>query len=406
MPTAESAAAPAELDAVLESAGLRYTRDSEAGFRRTGEPGAFEYVDANGRKVTDARDLARFAKLAIPPAWTDVWISADARGHLQATGRDARGRKQYRYHAHWREERDCNKFERLAAFGAALPALRAAVLRDLALPGLQRRKVLAAMIRLLDTTFVRVGDERYRRDNNTYGLTTLRNRHVQVIGDRIRLRFRGKAGKEHDVLLSDKRLARVVRRCRDLPGYELFQYVDDDGEVRSIGASDVNEYLKEVCGADYTAKDFRTWGATVIAASTLMDAERAASDRDAVRAVNDALRRAADVLGNTVAVCRKSYVHPGVLDAYRAGNGKRMRLRRPVRGLRGPEPHVLRLLQRMSREAAQAAKRRPTIAATLEASLAGTRSRRAKRNGGARAHAPLGATKDAYASRKTVEARG
>jgi DNA topoisomerase-1 len=363
-------APPPGVDAVLETAGLRYTRDADPGYRREGEPKAFTYVDRSGKRIDDERQLARIAKLAIPPAWTDVWICADPRGHLQATGRDARGRKQYRYHGEWRSERDSNKFERLAAFGAALPALRCAVERDLARPGLPRRKVLAAMIGLLDTTFVRVGDERYRRENDSYGLTTLRNRHVQVRGDRVRLRFRGKAGKEHDLLLSDKRLARVVRRCRDLPGYELFQYIDDDGEIRSIGASDVNEYLKEVCGTDYTAKDFRTWGATVIAASALFHADPPQSDRDAVRAVNDALRRAAGVLGNTVAVCRKSYVHPGVLDAYRNRDGTTIRLTRRVGGLRGDETHVLQLLKQLARAASREARHRPTLAQSLAMSIA------------------------------------
>jgi DNA topoisomerase-1 len=260
------------------------------------------------------------------------------------------------------------------------------------------------MVGLLDTTFVRVGDERYRRDNDTYGLTTLRNRHVEVRGDRIRLRFRGKAGKEHDVLLSDKRLARVVRRCRDLPGYELFQYVDDDGEVRSVGASDVNDYLKGACGADYTAKDFRTWGATVIAAGALMNAEPARSERDAVRSVNDALRSAADVLGNTVAVCRKSYVHPGVIDSYRNGSGARVRLRRPAAGLRGLEPHVLRLLQRLSREAAREAKRRPTLQAALEQSI-GAR-KRASRPARAAVTRAASSKRQRRAAHKQIEAHG
>ncbi len=393
---------PADVGAVLESTGLRYSRDTDAGIRREGDPGAFRYVDARGQPVADSRELARIAKLAIPPAWIDVWICADSRGHLQATGRDARGRKQYRYHRDWRDERDSNKFDRLAAFGGALPALRAAVERDLALPGLQRRKVLAAMVALLDTTFVRVGDERYRRENNSYGLTTLRNRHVQIDGDRIRLRFRGKAGKEHDLQLSDKRLARVVRRCRDLPGYELFQYVDN-GEIRSIGASDVNDYLREVGGADYTAKDFRTWGATVIAASTLMKAQAPCSDRDAVRTVNDALRRAADVLGNTVAVCRKSYVHPGVVEAYREQTATRVLLPRRPTGLRGPEPYVLHLLQRLSR--AQA-KRGPTLAESLAASIR-RKNRQAGTRGAPRSTARSDPRKEkAYAARKQVEAHG
>jgi DNA topoisomerase-1 len=388
--------------AVLQSTGLRYTLDGEPGIRRDGKPGAFRYVDSRGEVVGDERELARIARLAIPPAWTDVWICANPRGHLQATGRDARGRKQYRYHREWRAERDSNKFERLAAFGAVLPALRAAVERDLALPDLPRRKVLAAMVGLLDSTFVRVGDERYRRENNTYGLTTLRNRHVQVNGDRIRLRFRGKAGKEHDLLLSDRRLARVVRRCRDLPGYELFRYVDEGGEVRSVGAADVNDYLRETCGADYTAKDFRTWGATVIAASALMSAEPAPSERDAARIVNDALRCAAQVLGNTVAVCRKSYVHPGVIDAYRNGEHARLRARGFANGLRGPEPYVLRLLQRIARAAAH--RRRPTLAEALEASI--HRRRGSGRGASRRSTATEIARPRALAARHPVEARG
>jgi DNA topoisomerase-1 len=383
MPRAKPSAAPSapspDLDNLLETAGLRYSRDGDAGLRREGEPGSFTYVDAKGRRIEDPRVLARIAKLAIPPAWTGVWICADPRGHLQATGRDARGRKQYRYHNEWRHERDSNKFDRLAAFGQTLPALRAAIERDLDLPGLPRRKVLAAMVKLLDTTFVRVGDERYRRENRTYGLTTLRNRHVQINGDRIRLRFRGKSGKEHDLSLSDKRLARVMRHCRELPGYELFQYVDD-GEIRSIDASDVNDYLRATCGADYTAKDFRTWGATVIAAGSLMAAKPPACDRDAVTTVNNALQQAATLLGNTVAVCRKSYVHPGIVDAYRTRVAVPGRLRVRANGLRGPEPCVLRLLRRLARTAPKAAKERPALAAALAASIAG--------NGGKPAHRP------------------
>src|SRR5687767_8237668 len=303
---------PAVTD-VLESAGLAYTSDAQPGFRRMGSARRFRYIGPNGRAVKDKRTLERIAKLVLPPAWSDVWICRDSRGHLQATGCDVRGRKQYHYHAKWRNERDSNKFDRLTKFARAVPAIRNAVARDLAKPGLPRQKVLATMVSLLDRTNVRIGGERYRRTNGSYGLTTLRNRHVEVQGERIRIRFRGKSRKEHDIALHDRRIARIVQRCRDLPGYELFQYVED-GNVRSIGASDVNAYLKETAGDDYTAKDFRTWGATVIAANAIVEASAPGSAHAATRVVNAALRRAADALGNTLAVCRKSYVHPGVLD--------------------------------------------------------------------------------------------
>src|SRR5688572_1848549 len=309
---ADAAIAP-DVAEVLDSAGLSYSSDREPGLRRLGTAPKFRYVDARDRPVEDAATLERIAKLVLPPAWTDVWICARARGHLQATGRDARGRKQYKYHAKWRVQRDGNKFDRLAKFAEALPAIRRCVKRDLARPGLPRDKVIAAMVSLLDRTSVRIGGERYRKENGSYGLTTLRNRHVEVRGERIRIRFRGKSGKEHDIALNDKRLANIVRRCRDLPGYELFQYVED-GEVRSIGASDVNAYLKSAAGDDYTAKDFRTWAATVIAANAITLAQQPSTERAATRVINDAIRLAAEALGNTLAVCRRSYVHPGVLN--------------------------------------------------------------------------------------------
>ena len=303
---------PAVAD-VLETTGLAYSTDREPGFRRKGSPPKVRYQDASGRAVKDERTLERIGKLVLPPAWTDVWICRNPRGHLQATGRDARGRKQYRYHASWREERDSNKFDGLAKFAHALPAIRAAVERDLAKPGLPREKVIATMVSLLDRTFVRIGGERYRKENGSYGLTTLRNRHVEVQGECIRIRFRGKSGKEHDVALHDRRIAGIVRRCRELPGYELFQYVED-GVVHSIDAGDVNAYLKATAGDEYTAKDFRTWGATVVAASAMIDAQEPVGPRETTRIVSAAIRRAADLLGNTLAVCRKSYVHPGVLN--------------------------------------------------------------------------------------------
>jgi DNA topoisomerase-1 len=343
-------APPPPVAAVLASAGLRYVLDHEPGLRRRGRAPRFQYVDAAGQRVRDVATLGRIRRLAIPPAWTDVWICADEQGHLQATGRDVRGRKQYRYHEDWRARRDENKFHRLAAFARSLPAIRAGVDRDLALPGLPRAKVLAAMVAVLDRTFVRVGDERYRRENGSYGLTTLRNRHVQVAGDRIRIRFRGKAGKEHDLTLEDKRLARIVRRCLDLPGYELFQYLDD-GEPRPVCATDVNEYLKSLAGTEYTAKDFRTWGATMIAVNHLDAVERPASATAATRVVNDALRSAAGVLGNTLAVCRKSYVHPGVVSGFLEGTLKPRRSRVPAVGLRAHERRTLGVLLALERAA-------------------------------------------------------
>jgi DNA topoisomerase-1 len=333
-----------ELRATLKKASLRYSRPTDRGFRREGTPEAFHYVDSDGRKLRSSDVLARIRTLAIPPAWTSVWICEDPQGHLQATGRDARGRLQYRYHSQWRAQRDEYKFDRLAEFGAALPAIREAVARDLAQPGLPRRKLQAAMVRLLDRTYVRVGDERYRRDNGSFGLTTLRTRHVRIRGDHIRLRFRGKSGKEHDVSLADRRLARVVRRCLDLPGYELFRYVEN-GETRPLCATDINEYLQQVTGADYTSKDFRTWGATVIATVLLTRFGLPASTSERTKTVNRALRAAAHALGNTLAVCRKSYVHPGVIEAYlgEALPPRRARLRAP--GLRAGERRTLALLR-------------------------------------------------------------
>ena len=338
----------------LESAGLRYSLDGEPGIRRRGSPQRFSYLDADGKRVRDVATLNRIRRLAIPPAWTDVWICRDDRGHLQATGRDARGRKQYRYHEDWRALRDENKFHRLSAFARCLPLIRKAVDRDLSKPGLPREKVLAAMVSLLDRTFVRVGDERYRRANGSFGLTTLRNRHVKLAGDRIRLRFRGKGGKEHDLTLEDRRLARVLRRCLDLPGYELFQY-DDGGVPRQICATDVNDYLKSIAGADYTAKDFRTWGATMIAVNALDRSELPDSATAATRVVNDALRIAAGVLGNTLAVCRKSYVHPGVVRAFLEGSLAPRPVRAPV-GLRAHERRTLAVLVTLERAAATAAR--------------------------------------------------
>jgi DNA topoisomerase I len=269
--------------------------------------------------VREAETLTRIKSLAIPPAWRDVWICPDPRGHLQATGYDSRGRKQYRYHNRWREVRDAVKYDRMIAFGEALPAIRERVDRDLALPGLPREKVLAAVVRLLDSTLARVGNEEYRRENRSFGLTTLRDRHVQVAGSRVALSFRGKGGKQLEVRVSDRRLARVVRQSQEIPGQQLFQYLDDGGRRHTVESEDVNDYLREISGGDFTAKDFRTWGGSVQAHSLLCGCECPESERERKRLVADVVERVAVMLGNTPTICRKSYIHPGVLETYLEG---------------------------------------------------------------------------------------
>ncbi len=317
-PTAD-AAGTADAAATAKSAGLRYVTDAMPGIRRERAGRGFRYRDADGRPVRDRATLKRIKALGIPPAWTDVWISPLSNGHLQATGRDARGRKQYRYHSRWREVRDETKFNRMLAFGRALPALRQRVAADLARPGLPREKVLAAVVQLLEQTMIRVGNTEYARSNDSFGLTTMRDDHVEVNGASLRFSFRGKSGKEHSVDLRDRRLAGIVKRCRDLPGQELFQYLDETGEPSTIGSADVNAYLREATGDDFTAKDFRTWAGTVLCARELQAEERPESDGDAKRRIVEAIEAVARCLGNTPTICRKYYVHPSVLDAYLAG---------------------------------------------------------------------------------------
>jgi DNA topoisomerase-1 len=305
---------------VAREAGLSYVTDGRPGIKRVGDAGKFRYVDANGKTVRDKAVLERIRSLVIPPAWTDVWICASANGHLQATGRDARGRKQYRYHPRWRETRDANKFEQMKAFVHALPVIRKKVAQHLALPGLPREKILAAIVRLLETTLIRVGNEKYARENGSYGLTTMRNRHVRIRGQRLEFDFRGKSGQQHHIELSDARLAAIVRRCRELPGYELFQYLDEQGERHIVTSTDVNEYLSSTgAGGAYTAKDFRTWAGTVLAALALQGQAPPAAETHAKKTIADAVRSVAARLGNTPAICRKCYVHPGVIEAYRRG---------------------------------------------------------------------------------------
>ena len=303
-----------------KAAGLRYVTDNKPGIRREKRVDGFVYIGVDGEPVTDEKTLARINALGIPPAYEDVWICPIRNGHLQATGRDAKGRKQYRYHERWREARDENKYGRMLAFAEALPRIRERVEADLARPGLPREKVLATVVRLLETTMIRVGNEEYARNNEHYGLTTLHNEHVDVSGSKIRFHFTGKSGKEHSVDLKDPRLARIVKRCQDLPGHELFEYIDESGERRNIGSADVNAYLQEITGEHFTAKDFRTWAGTVLCALTLRECAGFESDAQAKKNVVQAIKSVAERLGNTPAICRKCYVHPAVLDLYLTGS--------------------------------------------------------------------------------------
>ena len=307
-------------------AGLRYVSDAQPGIQRKKAGKGFRYVVSGVKPVRDRQTLQRIRSLAIPPAWKDVWICGDPRGHLQATGRDARGRKQSRYHPKWRAVRDETKYERMLLFGAALPAMRTRLEKDVAQRGLSRDKILATIVRLMERTLIRVGNEEYARENKSYGLTTMRVRHAQVNGSRILFRFRGKSGKLHSVGIEDRRLARIVRQCQDLPGHELFEYLDESGQPRKVDSSDVNDYLRTISGEDFTAKDFRTWAGTILASRSLRKFEEFTSGAQAKRNLVEAIKTVAQRLGNTPTVCRKCYIHPAVLESYLAG-----KLARPLR---------------------------------------------------------------------------
>ena len=344
---------PNDPAAAARAARLRYVSDRKPGLRRAVDGEGFAYFDTDGSRITDERTLDRIRKLAIPPAYTEVWICRDPRGHLQAVGRDARGRKQYRYHARWREVRDEAKYGKMLAFGRVLPTIRAQVKRDLALPGLPKRKVVAAIVSLLEKTMMRVGNEEYAKQNKSFGLTTLRDRHARVKGGRLTFDFRGKHGVEHHIDLQDRRLARIVERCRDLPGQDLFQFVDGDGETHGVGSDDVNEYLHEISGEDITAKDFRTWAATNLAAEALAVAEVHDTKTKAKRALVEAVESVAKRLGNTPAICRKCYIHPAVFEGYLDGSlaeGLKARaddlLEHDGAGLSGRELAVTRFLSK------------------------------------------------------------
>jgi len=308
-----------------KSAGLRYADSNRPGFNRRRSGRGFTYLDQEGKRIRDTATIARIRSLAIPPAWTDVWICPDPDGHLQASGRDARGRKQYRYHADWRASRSDAKFERLLDVAAALPRIRRRCERDLARRALSREKVLAAVVRLLELSLIRVGNDEYARLNRSFGLTTLRNQHVKVHGATVRFRFRGKSGRIHEVGLRDRRLASIVRRCQELPGQELFQYVDEAGQPHNITSDDVNAYLRDAAKADVTTRDFRIWAGTVLAYRALAALDPAADQQAARRNVLEAIRISAARLGNTETVARTSYIHPGVLEAYLDGSSNHPR---------------------------------------------------------------------------------
>jgi DNA topoisomerase-1 len=303
-----------------EEAGLRYVSDDRPGYTRKRRGKKFVYFDTDGKEIKDETRILRLNRLAIPPAYTEVWICPSPNGHLQATGRDARGRKQYRYHERWREERDENKYEKMVIFGQALPKIRRRLNRDLKRRGLPREKIIATVVQLLERTFIRVGNEEYAKENRSFGLTTMRNRHVKVRGDKVRFQFRGKSGQDHDIDTEDHRVARIVRKLQELPGQEIFQYLDEKGERHHVTSDDVNEYLREVTGEDFTAKDFRTWAGTVMAAMALQHQKAFENKSQAKKNIRDAITAVAKILGNTPAVCRKCYVHPAVLESYLDGN--------------------------------------------------------------------------------------
>ncbi|MGV8917879.1 MAG: DNA topoisomerase IB [Pseudomonas sp.] len=323
---------------------LHYVDDTQLGFSRKILRGKFAYFDTHGQRIRDEAEIKRINALVIPPAYRDVWICADPRGHLQATGIDARGRKQYRYHPRWREIRDENKYSRMLQFGLVLPKVRKQLEAQLAAPGMGRDKVMAAVVSLLDATLIRIGNSQYARDNRSYGLTTLRNKHVEVKGSAIVFQFRGKSGVEHQVSIKDRRLARIIKRCMELPGQNLFQYLDDDGERHTVSSSDINAYLHDLTGADFTAKDYRTWAGSAMALATLRKLQWA-PEADAKKHIVTMVKEVSRLLGNTPAVCRRCYIHPAVLEAFVLGELAKLPRARQRKGLRVEEVALASFLQ-------------------------------------------------------------
>jgi DNA topoisomerase-1 len=337
---------------VAEDAGLRYVSDDQPGYTRKPKGDDFEFFDTDGKVIRDETRLVRVRRLAIPPAYKDVWICPSPNGHIQATARDARGRKQYRYHERWREARDESKYERMLVFGRALPKIRRQVNKDMSLPDLPRNKVLATVVHLLGRTFIRIGNQEYARENKSFGLTTMRNRHVDVKGAKLSFNFRGKSGVEHEIDVNDRRLANIIRKLQDLPGQDIFQYEDETGEVRNVTSQDVNDYLREITGEEFTAKDFRTWAGTVLTAMALNAQGPPEDEVQAKKNIKDAIAAVAKILGNTPTVCRKCYVHPVVLEAYLDGDmieGLRQKteeaLSENLEDLRAEEAVVMSFLQ-------------------------------------------------------------
>ncbi|MEO6181717.1 MAG: DNA topoisomerase IB [Verrucomicrobiota bacterium] len=333
-------------------AGLRYVSDEIPGIRRKKSGKNFRYISPQGKAISDLAQIGRIKSLAIPPAWTEVWICPVANGHLQATGRDARGRKQHRYHPRWREVRDETKFNRMIFFARLLPKIRQRVRKDLRLKDLPRPKVLATIVRLLEVSLIRVGNEEYARNNHSFGLTTIQNKHVEVNGARVRFRFRGKSGKNHTIDIRNERLAKIVKHCQDLPGQDLFEYFEENEKRQDVKSEDVNEYLREICGAEFSAKDFRTWSGTVLAAMALREFEKFKTQTQAKKNLVQAIESVAQKLGNTPAICKKCYVHPAIFDSYLDGSlgrilrrGDKNILRASVKNLDSDESAVLTLLQ-------------------------------------------------------------
>ncbi|MBV8867022.1 MAG: DNA topoisomerase IB [Acidobacteriaceae bacterium] len=300
-------------------AGLRYAIPKGPGIRRRRAGDGFVYLGPDDKPVEDKATLERIKSLVLPPAWSSVWISPSENGHIQAVGWDARGRKQYRYHPKYRHMRDLVKFDRMRAFGKALPKIRRAVARDLTRQGHPKRKILAAVVKLLETTYIRIGNEEYAEENNSFGLTTLKNQHVQILGDTLKFRFKGKSHQQHEITVRDKRLARIIRKCKEIPGSSLFEYLDEEGRPQEIESGDVNEYLREISGGDFTAKDFRTWGGTCLAASFLLTQCVDKADKETKSVLVDVVKEVASRLGNKPATCKKYYIHPSVMECYSSG---------------------------------------------------------------------------------------
>lgn len=335
------------MDEITLPASLHYVDDNQPGLRRKILRGRFIYLNADGQRISDPATLERIKALAIPPAYTDVWICADPQGHVQATGRDARGRKQYRYHPQWRDFRDSHKYGRMQAFATLLPKLRSQLDNHLARPGMDREKIMALVVSLLDTTLIRVGNRQYARDNNSFGLTTLRNRHVKVQGIAIRFQFRGKSGIEHQVTLRNRRLANLIKRCMDLPGQDLFQYQDEQGNRHSVGSADINAYLQQLTGSDFTAKDYRTWAGSALALNLLRKLQWQ-PETEARRQIVDTVKQVALRLGNTPAVCRRCYIHPALLECFARGELAKLPPARKRKGLDAEEVRLAVFLKSLS----------------------------------------------------------